>query len=157
MLVDGSSVGSQTTYTFSNISANHTISASFSVIPIIAGESTSTENPIPVPTPTPTPTPTPEVNTTNPQPPTNSPDISDSGATDINNDVEVTLQEPPVETIAENGTNLNQPAALGESDGANAFLQWIGANWLWLLILILLLLAAYWYYQYTKKNQTIPS
>ncbi|OGZ65612.1 MAG: hypothetical protein A3D34_00145 [Candidatus Staskawiczbacteria bacterium RIFCSPHIGHO2_02_FULL_33_16] len=157
VLVDGSSVGSQTTYTFSNISANHTISASFSVIPIIAGESTSTENPIPVPTPTPTPTPTPEVNTTNPQPPTNSPDISDSGATDINNDVEVTLQEPPVETIAENGTNLNQPAALGESDGANAFLQWIGANWLWLLILILLLLAAYWYYQYTKKNQTIPS
>jgi len=37
VLVDGTSVGAITTYTFTNVIANHTISATFSVIPVSSG------------------------------------------------------------------------------------------------------------------------
>jgi len=63
VLVDSSSVGAVPSYTFSNVTINHTISASFAINTIPGGGSSGggaiMPTPIPTPTPTPKPTPTP--------------------------------------------------------------------------------------------------
>jgi len=56
--VDGSSIGAKTTYTFTNVTEDHTIAASFAVKPTSAPEPTSVPEPTSSPDPTATPTPT---------------------------------------------------------------------------------------------------
>jgi parallel beta-helix repeat protein len=56
VLVDGSSVGVGSSYNFTNVQADHTISATFAPTP------TPTPSPSPTPTPTPTPSPSPSPN-----------------------------------------------------------------------------------------------
>jgi hypothetical protein len=63
VLVDGSSVGAVTTYTFTNVTANRTISATFEEISVVPDPTPSNPDPTPSqpsytpPTPAPTPTP----------------------------------------------------------------------------------------------------
>ncbi len=61
VLVDGSSVGAVSSYTFTNVQAEHTISATFAPAstPTPSPSPTPTPSPSPTATPTPTPTPTP--------------------------------------------------------------------------------------------------
>lgn len=47
----------------------------------------------------------------------------------------------------------NQTAAVGQSAGAGAFLQWLRSNWLWLLILLIILAVIYYYYRRAQQKQ----
>jgi subtilisin family serine protease len=70
LIVDGSSVTIAPSYTFSNIQAPHTITATFALIP------TSTPSPTPSPSPSPTPSPTGTIPSTSPTPsPTPTPSL----------------------------------------------------------------------------------
>jgi hypothetical protein len=59
VLVNGSSVGAVSSYTFSNVQAAYTILATFAPTPTPSPSPTGTPSPAPTPTPKPTPTPTP--------------------------------------------------------------------------------------------------
>ncbi len=73
VMVDGSSVGAKTTYTFTNVTEDHTIAASFAVKPTSAPEPTSGPDPTAVPTPVAEPTTTPTIIPTSAPEPTSTP------------------------------------------------------------------------------------
>jgi hypothetical protein len=74
VLVDGASVGAVTSYTFTNITAEHTITATFEPAPT----STPTPSPSPSPTPSPTSSPTPTPDSSPSPTPTATPSTSPS-------------------------------------------------------------------------------
>jgi hypothetical protein len=89
VLVNGSSVGAVSSYTFTNVQATNTISATFTLTPTPTPNPTPTSSPSPTATPIHVPTPTPKPTTTPTPPPSPTPTSSsttvpaktDSGAT----------------------------------------------------------------------------
>jgi hypothetical protein len=108
--VNGSSVGAVNSYTFTNVQASNTISATFAPTPTPSPSPTATPTPAPTPTPKPTATPTP---TPSPTPsPTPTPlattvsATTDSGAT-----VELAIRGNITSSQISNATiTSNQPA-----------------------------------------------
>jgi hypothetical protein len=78
VLVDGASVGAVTSYTFTNITAEHTITATFEPTPTPTPTPSPSPNPTPSPTSSPTPTPDSSPSPTPTATPTTSPSPSPS-------------------------------------------------------------------------------
>jgi hypothetical protein len=128
VLVDGVSVGPVNSYMFSNITANHTITASFSGV--LGTQTTSQET------------------STGGEGNTGAPRSLIKGAGAVNNGGITPTLSPEASPTPE----ANQTAALSEAGGWGGFLHWLWQN-LWWIILLLVLYAIYrWYTSENKSN-----
>ena len=113
--VDGVSVGAATTYTFTNVTGDHTIAAAFTA--------NATPTPTPTPTPTSTPTPTP---TTEPQPtPTDLPVPTEEPTPPPHPTPNANIRIPPVTltiTLMSGGRILAGPLEINNSTERNGVL-----------------------------------
>ena len=157
VIVDGTSVGAVASHTFTNITANHTISAIFAAVvesPTLQAAEPAEPTEIATPTPTPTPAPAPIENPA--VIPVSNFQLQAPAAPIAVAEPSTPAEETPT-TIAENTpqatTNIgSQTAALSGAGGTGGFFGWLKQNFIWLLVLLLVFAAGYWYFAWPEKK-----